>query len=204
MELAQLVDPAHTAIVCMEMERGVVGDLCRVPGLDDAVRELGIVPRCAALFDAARRAGIRVIHATAAFRPDRAGSYGNIPSVNRFLEKSDHLLIGSESTQVIPELHHPDDLESQRLHGIAPFYGTSLDPMLRSLRARTVIAAGVSLNRGITGVTIEAIDLGYWVVVPQDAVAGYPPDYGKLVLKHTLDGLATLTTVDELISIWAR
>ena len=160
MDLAELVNPRHTAIVCMEMERGVVGDLCLVPGLEDAVRDSGIVDRCQALFAAARGAGIRVIHCTAAFRPDRVGSYRNMPTVNRFLENPEHLLVGAPTTQILPELHDPSDIESLRYHGIAPFIGTSLDPTLRSLGARTVIAAGVSLNRGILGISIEGVDHG--------------------------------------------
>ena len=187
----------------MEMERGVVGDLCLVPGLEDAVRESGIVDRCRSLFAAARGAGIRVIHCTAAFRPDRVGSYRNMPTVNRFLENPEHLLVGAPTTQILPELHDPSDIESLRYHGIAPFIGTSLDPTLRSLGARTVIAAGVSLNRGILGISIEGVDHGYSVVVPRDAVAGYPAEYGEMVLKHSLDGLTTLTTVSELIELWS-
>ena len=104
---------------------------------------------------------------------------------------------------MLPELRGPDDLESVRLHGIAPFIGTSLDPILRSLGTRTIIATGVSLNRGITGMTIEAVDHGYHVVIPTDAVAGYPAEYGKLVLEHTLKNIATLTTVAELTSLWS-
>ena len=203
MDLAELVNPSHTAIVCMEMERGVVGDLCLVPGLEDAVIESGIVERLRALFGAARGAGIRVIHCTAAFRPDRVGSYRNMPTVNRFLENPDHLLVGAPTTQILPELHDPSDIESLRFHGIAPFIGTSLDPTLRSLGARTVIAAGVSLNRGIMGISIEGVDHGYSVVVPRDGVAGYPTEYGEMVLKHSLDGLTTLTTVSELVEIWS-
>jgi nicotinamidase-related amidase len=203
MDLAELVNPRHTTIVCMEMERGVVGDLCLVPGLEDAVKQSGIVDRCRALFVAARSAGIRVIHCTAAFRPDRVGSYRNMPTVNRFLENPDHLLVDSPTTQILPELHDPSDFESRRFHGIAPFIGTSLDPTLRSLGARTIIGAGVSLNRGILGITIEGVDHGYSVVVPRDAVAGYPAEYGEMVLKHSLDGLATLTTVSEVIELWS-
>ena len=203
MDLAELVNPRHTAIVCMEMERGVVGDLCLVPGLEDAVRESGIVERLRSLFAAARGAGIRVIHCTAAFRPDRVGSYRNMPTVNRFLENPDHLLAGAPTTQILPELHDPSDIESLRFHGIAPFIGTSLDPTLRSLGARTVIAAGVSLNRGIMGISIEGVDHGYSVVVPRDGVAGYPAEYGEMVLKHSLDGLTTLTTVAELVDMWS-
>jgi nicotinamidase-related amidase len=203
MDLAELVDPRHTTIVCMEMERGVVGDLCLVPGLEDAVRESGIVKRCRALFVAARGAGIRVVHCTAAFRPDRTGSYRNMPTVNRFLENPEHLLVGAPTTQILPELHDPFDIESLRYHGIAPFIGTSLDPTLRSLGTRTIIAAGVSLNRGIMGIAIEGVDHGYSVVVARDAVAGYPAEYGEMVLKHSLDGLTTLTTVSELIQLWS-
>ena len=88
--------------------------------------------------------------------------------------------------------------------GSPPFIGTSLDPTLRSLGTRTVIATGVSLfNRGIIGMTIEAVDLGYHVVIPTDTVAGYPAEYGRLVLENTLANIATLTTVDDLVAIWS-
>lgn len=202
MELEALVDPGHTTVLCMEMERGVVGDLARFPGPRDVVKEQGLIERCATLFAAARGAGMRVIHCTAAFRPDRAGSYRNMPFVSKLMDDPEHIPAGSEAAAPVPELLAPEDLVSERLHGIAPFVNTSLDPYLRSLGAKTVIATGVSLNRGIVGMSIEAVDHGYSVVIPTDAVAGYPADYAKLVLQHTLDGLTTLTTVDELVGIW--
>ena len=66
-----------------------------------------------------------------------------------------------------------------------------------------MIWPGVSLNRGIIGISIEGVNRGYSVVVPRDAVAGFPTAYGDQVLQYTLDGLTTLTTVDELLKIWA-
>ncbi len=202
MELPDLVRPEHTTVLCMEMERGVVGDLARFPGPREVVREEQIVERCAELFAGARRAGMRIIHCTAAFRPDRAGSYRNMPFVSRLMDDPEHIPVGSEAARPVPELLEPDDLISERLHGIAPFVNTSLDPYLRSLGTRTVIATGVSLNRGIIGMSIEGVDHGYSVVVPTDAVAGYPAEYARLVLEHTLDGLTTLTTVAELLAAW--
>jgi nicotinamidase-related amidase len=202
MDLAELVHPDRTTVLTMEMERGVVGDLARFTGPAEAARESGLIDRCAALYAAARAKGIRVVHCVAAFRPDRAGSYRNMPAILPFMDDPEHLPVGTPATEVLPELRGPDDLESVRLHGIAPFIGTSLDPILRSLGTRTVVATGVSLNRGITGMTIEAVDLGYHVVIPNDAVAGYPADYGKLVLQHTLTNIATITTVAELVSTW--
>ena len=203
MELENLVDPKHTAVLCMEMERGVVGDLARFPGPRDVVKSEGIIERCRDLFSGARAAGIRIIHCTAAFRPDRAGSYRNMPFVSKLMEDPEHIPVGSEAAKPVPELFEANDLISERLHGIAPFVNTSLHPYLRSLEARTIIATGVSLNRGIIGMSIEGVDHGYSVVIPTDAVAGYPADYARMVLEHTLDGLTTLTTVDELLSIWA-
>jgi nicotinamidase-related amidase len=203
MDLDKLVDPKHTTVLCMEMERGVVGDLARFPGPREVVKSERIIERCRDLFAGARQAGMRIIHCTAAFRPDRAGSYRNMPFVSQLMEDPEHIPVGSEAAQPVPELLHPEDLVSERLHGIAPFVNTSLHPYLRSLEARTIIATGVSLNRGIIGMSIEGVDHGYSVVIPTDAVAGYPADYAQMVLQHTLDGLTTLTSVDELLSIWA-
>lgn len=201
-ELARRVDPAHTTILSMEMQRGIVGDLARFAGPAEAVRESGMLARCASLYAAARRAGMRVVHCNAAFRPDRAGSYRNMPFVNRLLDDPGHLPLGTPDVDPMPELKGDGDLESTRLHGISPFAGTDLDSILRSLGTRTVVAAGVSLNRGIIGISIEAVNHGYEVVVPRDAVIGYPTEYGEMVLRHTLDGLVTLSSVEALASIW--
>jgi nicotinamidase-related amidase len=85
---------------------------------------------------------------------------------------------------------------------MSPFTGTELDSFLRSERVGTVIATGVSLNVGITGLVIEAINHCYRVVVPRDCVAGFPLDYGRLVLEKTIAQLAALTSADEIAAIW--
>jgi hypothetical protein len=46
----------------------------------------------------------------------------------------------------------------------------------------------------------EAVNRGYRVTIPRDAVAGVPPSYAVDVLDNTLSLVATLTTVDGLIS----
>jgi nicotinamidase-related amidase len=127
-----------------------------------------------------------------------------VPLVNRLLRDPEYLIVGTPDVEIMPELGpEPQDLISQRLHGMSPFFGTSLDPMLRSEGARTVIATGVSLNVGIVGLTIEAINRGYHVVIPGDCVTGFPADYGKLVLERTLGQLATLTSVDAILEAWS-
>ena len=97
----------------------------------------------------------------------------------------------------------PSDLVSHRRHGVSPFIGTDLDPTLRALGVSTVVATGVSLNLGIIGLAVEAVNLGYRVVLATDAVAGVPADFAADVLRHTLALVATLATVDEIIAAFA-
>ena len=94
------------------------------------------------------------------------------------------------------------DLHSVRHHGMAPFHGTDLDPLLRSLGVSHLVVAGVSLNVGVTGLVIGAVDRGFEVTVATDAVAGVPLGYGDAVLANTLSALATLGTVDAIASRW--
>jgi nicotinamidase-related amidase len=96
----------------------------------------------------------------------------------------------------------PGDLTSRRFHGVSPFTGTSLDTWLRSLHVRTVVATGVSVNLGVLGLAVEAVNLGYSVVVPRDAVAGIPQEYSDSVLDNTFPLITTVTTVDALLETW--
>jgi len=201
-ELATKVRPERTALLCMEMQRGVVGDLSTHP-VAGAVRGSGVVERIASLEAGARAAGIRVVHCTAQFRADRAGSYFNMASINRALGDPDYLLEGTPAVEVMPELWAEADLTCPRYHGISPFAGTPLDALLRSLGVRTVIAVGVSLNLGIIGMSIEAVNNGYEVVVPSDCAVGIPTDYGEQVIKYSLRVIATITTGDALLAAWS-
>ena len=73
-DLASLVAAPTTAVLTMEIQRGVIGDLTAFPQLRDAAVEAGVIPNTARLLAAARSAGIRVVHCTAEFRADRAGT----------------------------------------------------------------------------------------------------------------------------------
>ena len=203
-DLAELLDPTHTALVTMEMQRGVVGDAAVIRALADEVEALGVIEQATRLATAARTAGARVVHCTAEFRPDRAGSNDNAPMLRMIAKGHPHLLAGSPEAAVVPELGpEPADVIAARRHGLTPFPGTDLDAILRNLGVRTIVATGVSVNIGITGLVMVAVDLGYRVVLATDAIAGIPRDYAVAVVEHTLARLATRLTTDEIEHVWA-
>ncbi len=202
-DLRELLDPRSTAVLTMEMQRGVVGDLAAMPPLRDAVEKEKIIPHTAHLLAAARTAGIRVVHCTAMFRPDRSGTPANTPFAAAARKHPVALVVGSPEVEVVAELgRERSDLESSRMHGMAPFIGTSLDPTLRAEGIRTVVATGVSVNVGIFGLALEAVNFGYRVVIATDCVAGVPAEYAQAVLTNSLALLATRVTSSEIIEAW--
>lgn len=80
--------------------------------------------------------------------------------------------------------------------------GTQLDPMLRHCGVRTIVGVGVSLNIGMFNLVLDAVNLGYQIVLPRDAVAGVPAEYGEAVLDNSLALLATVTTTQAILDAW--
>jgi nicotinamidase-related amidase len=204
-DLTTMAAPANTAVVTMEMQRGVCGDLAVMPHLRDALEARGTVGAAAELLHAARSHGVPVVHCTVEYRADRAGTPTNAPILSALGRgASENMTAGHPSTDLLPDLAvSAGDVVESRRHGMSPFAGTSLDATLRALGTSTLVVVGVSVNIGIFGLVVEAVNFGYRVVVPTDAVVGVPPDYGDAVLANSIGLLATLTTVDALVTAWA-
>ena len=204
-DLAEMLDPEHTAVLTMELQRGVVGDAAVIRALADEVEGRGVIEHTARVVRAARGAGARVVHCTAEFRPDRADSSDNAPMLRMIAKGHPHLIAGSVEASIVSELGpEPSDVIASRRHGLTPFPGTDLDQILRNLGVRTIIATGVSVNIGITGMVMGAVDRGYRVALVTDAVAGVPREYADAMIEHTLAALATRVTADEVVAVWER
>ena len=202
--LAELVDPPTTAIITMEMQRGVCGDLASMAALADAVTAAGSIPATAGLLRAARAAGVAVVHCTFSLRPDRVGTPMNAPLIQVLARNPDHLLHDGPAAEVIPALGVAgNDLVSNRHHGFSPFIGTDLDPLLRSRGVTTVVVTGVSLNLGVPGTVVEALNFGYRVVVARDCTVGVPAEYGESIIRNTLSIVATIATAAEITAAWS-
>jgi len=191
--------PLPAAVLTMELQRGVMGDLATFPELAAAAEARGIVDHAARLLAAFRAAHLPVVHCMAEFRADREGTVANTPLHTAVLRRPEHLLEGTAATDLVPGLGaQPSDYVSVRRHGVAPFTGTSLDDTLHELGVRVLAVTGVSTNLGVLGLCVEAVNLGYQVVVASDAVAGVPLDYADEVLRNSISLVAAVHTVDEI------
>jgi nicotinamidase-related amidase len=202
-DLAELVDPAHTAIITSEVQQSVVGETSALPELAAAAR-VASIPNLARLLPVARAAGVQVVHCTAYRRADGKGANHNARLFAGVRKRPVPMLPGTPAVEVLPECGpEPEDLVLTRTHGLNPMGGTDLDPVLRNLGIRTIVPTGVSVNIAITNLVMDAVNLGYDVVLPRDAVAGLPPDYADAVIDQTLALLATVVTTQDLVERWS-
>ena len=202
-ELGKIVAPEHTAVVTQECQGAVVGPNAGLAMLAEEARRVAL-PNIMRLLPAARAVGVRVVHCLVQRRPDGLGSNHNAKIFAMVHDQVD-ITPGTPGAAVLPELGpEPGDLVLSRWHGVGPMGGTDLDAILRNLGVSTIVVVGVSLNIAIPNVVMDAVNAAYRVIVPRDAVAGIPTEYGEAIIANTLSLLATITTTDELLQTWTR
>jgi biuret amidohydrolase len=203
LDLAALLDPAHTALVTSECQNGVIGAESVLPELAASAAD-SVIPNGARLCAAARAAGVPLVHCVAGRRPDDLGSNCNARLFGALLRSPVRMDLGTPAAAVVPEFGvAAGDLVLSRIHGLSPMAGTDLDPVLRNLAVSTVVIVGVSVNIAVTNLVMDAVNHGYQVVLARDAVAGVPASYADSVIDHTLSLLATVLTTAEIIALWS-
>jgi nicotinamidase-related amidase len=197
--LVGLLAAGDAAVVTQELQGAVVGPNAGLAALAEEARR-DALPNIARLLPAARAAGVPVVHCLVQRRPDGQGSNHNARLFGGGAKGVD-ISPGGEGATLLPEFGpEPADLVLRRWHGLGPMGGTDLDAILRNLGVQTIIAVGVSLNVAIPNLVMDAVNKAYNVVLPRDAVAGIPREYGEAIIDNTLALLATVTTTDDLIT----
>lgn len=201
LDLTPYLDPATTAVVALEVQENLLlPDKALIPGVAAHAASVGLIDNLVALLDSARSVGAQVIYVTDERRPDGLGGASNLMigrSITSGGSNSGHGPIVAELTP------HPHDITIRREHGMTGFFATPLDQYLRNLGITNVIIAGVSANIAVNGTAIEAMNLGYRVIVPNDGIAGDPPEYVEMLLRYTIRNVAMVAPVAQITSYWA-
>lgn len=204
LDLDDLLCTERCALIIQECQRGVIGDLAGLPALA-ANAQQGMIQAVAELVCAAREVGVTIIHCIAERRADGRGSNTNT-RLFQYMSRVEHPLVhGSAAAEIVPEIPVTEsDFILARLHGLSPFHGTELDWILRNLGVRTVVGVGVSVNVAIQNFAFDAVNAAYQVVIPRDAVAGFPESYVDAVFEHTLSAIATIVESSAVTDAWRR
>ncbi len=204
LDLDALLAPETCALVTQECQKGVCGPLSGLPALAEAAQK-GMIQNVAELVRVGRDAGVSIFHCVAVRRRDGRGANTNA-RLFQYMAKVEHPLFeGSEATELMDEIPVAEsDLIVPRLHGLSPFQGTELDSLLRNGGIETIVGVGVSVNVAIQNLAFDAVNAAYQVVLPRDAVAGFPDDYVDQVFEHTLGGITTVVPAEQVLDVWRR
>ncbi len=202
LDLHALLAPEQCALVVNECQRGVIGDLSGLPALADSAQN-GMVQAVAELVRVGREAGVTIIHCTAERRLDGRGANTNARLFQYMRHVKNPLFSGSKAAEIVPEISVDEsDIILSRFHGLSPFHGTELDSILRNLGVRTLVGTGASVNVAIQNFAFDAVNAAYQVIIPRDAVAGFPESYVDAVFEHTLGAITTIIQSKEALDIW--
>lgn len=198
--------PEHTALLVVDMSNDFVhpdGKTAARAGRP-VEHAQAVIPRMAALLDAARAAGVLVVHCQHTTMPDGRSASGPWLDARTRATYSvaDVGLDGTWGQQIIDELEPAPTDAIVKKHRYSAFAGTSLDLVLRSRRRRTVVCCGVSTNVCVESTAREAFSLDYYVVLPGDACASWDRRLHEASLESARHRYATVCASEDLIGLW--
>jgi len=179
------------ALIIIDMQRDFLepGGFGEALGNDVSRLQAAVNP-CKSVLDAARAAGLLVIHTREGHRPDLSDAppskvergspgkrIGDIGPMGRILIR------GEPGQDIIPELYPIASEPVIDKPGKGAFYQTDLELMLRNAGIENLIVCGVTTEVCVNTTVREANDRGYRCVVLADCCASYFPEFHEMGLK---------------------
>ena len=188
------------ALLVLDMQHDIVGigGKEESAGFPQACKESGIIPRIQTLLKVFREKKLPVIYVVAEFNPlIKSPAYGLFNEHMRIARPN---LPNSAGTQIISELAPEGNELVVRKWNVGPFSNSNLHEVLKHYGAETLVMAGVATNIVVYIGTLQAVDLGYSVIVLKDAVASNDREAHEYCLNKALPMFSLVTTSQDLLS----
>ena len=172
------LDPAKTAVVLIEYQNEFTTD---GGVLHDAVapvmEKTGMLDKTVALVEAARAAGVTIMHAPITFAP----GYGELSrhpyGILKGVVDGNAFVKGTWGAAIVDRLAPAEgDIVIEGKRGLDTFASTNLDFILRSKGIETVILGGFLTNCCVESTMRSAYENGYRVITLTDCTAATSPE----------------------------
>jgi nicotinamidase-related amidase len=180
------LDPRTTALIIIDLQRGVVGrQTAPYPAAD-------VVDRCAKLAADFRSQNAPIVYV----RVDIANMF-DVP-VDSSMRPPGSPPPPPEFSELIPEAgFQPGDLfVTKRSWGA--FGSTDLEKLLRDRGILTVVIGGIATNFGVESTARNAKDLGFAVVLPEDAMTSLSAEAHQFAVQQIFPRLARVRKAAEI------
>jgi nicotinamidase-related amidase len=184
-------DPAHTALIVIDMQRDFIepGGFGATLGNDVSLLKK-IVPTVAKLLEAFRSAGLPIVHTRECHKPDLS----DLPKAKHLRGKPSMrigdpgpmgriLIAGEPGADIIPELAtKPGEIVLDK-PGKGAFYATNLSAILAEKKITHLVFAGVTTEVCVQTTMREANDRGFDCLLAEDATESYFPEFKKAAVE---------------------
>ncbi|MDH4075262.1 MAG: cysteine hydrolase [Acidimicrobiia bacterium] len=141
------------------------------------------------VLEAARKAGMFVLHTREGHRPDLSDcppaklTRGGVTFIGTAGTMGRILVRGEEGHDIIPELYPIAGEPVIDKPGKGAFYATDIDLILRDRAIQTLVVCGVTTEVCVNTTMREANDRGFECVVLEDCVGSYFPEFQDYALR---------------------
>ncbi|WP_333894429.1 cysteine hydrolase [Atlantibacter hermannii] len=183
-------DPATTVLVMIDMQRDFVEPhgFGEALGNDVSLLRRAIEP-CTRLLEAARQAGLLIVHTREGHRADLSNcpaaklTRGGKTFIGQQGSMGRILIQGEPGHDIIPELYPLLGEPIIDKPGKGAFYATDLHLILQARGIKSLIICGVTTEVCVQTTAREANDRGYEVLIPEDCCASYFPEFHRAALE---------------------
>lgn len=209
-ELSEIVDPSHTALLIVDMQR----DFCCAGGSFDRLGvDLSMYPpvidRIGGLLEGARQSGVLPVFVQMTVLPNRASESPAQIRFNLRLHDGHHgqaeplayAVDGSEGQNFVPGLEPQEGELVVKKYRSSAFWGTNLALLLRSNGIKSVVVSGCTTEGCVESTARDAMFSDYYVVLATDAVGSddrRQHDASMYLMAHRFD----LATSEDIRKHW--
>ena len=195
------MEASRAALIIQDLQNDVIteGGAFADSGAPDHAKSQNVVENVKRLAEAARKAGMPVIHVHYIVEPGAPGLKQNAP-LFQGVNEANALVRGSWGAAPVDGLEPQEGdhvVEKMRMNG---FYNTRLDILLRGLGAETIVITGAWTNMSIEHTARHGADAGYEVIVVSDGTSTTGEDWQNAALNYALTNVGRAASTDEVMS----
>jgi gluconolactonase len=194
------LDARRSALIIQDLQNDVIidGGAFADSGAPAHAKSQNVVENVKRLADAARKAGMPVIHVHYIVEEGAPGLKQNAPLFVG-VKEANALVRGSWGAAPAEGLEpQPGDhvVEKMRMNG---FYNTRLDSLLRGLGADTIVITGAWTNMSIEHTARHGADAGYEVIVVSDGTSTTGDEWQNAALNYAMTNVAQVANTEEVV-----
>lgn len=183
------LDPRRSAVLALDLQNDIIEAITDV----DAVLE-----KAKQTLDAARSANVPVVYVTVSFSEGYPDAPVNTHPLYKLVSENRMVLASESGSRIHPAVAPAQGELILNKTSVDPFTTTRLGQHLKILDVETLILTGVWTNFVVESTTRTASDLGYRVVVVQDACGSNSAENHDFSITNVLPMFATVAAANDV------